>query len=42
MRSVEGNFRESEKAMKPLIIEYYTTHVVYVDLSDRDGKQVQR
>jgi hypothetical protein len=30
----EGNFKESGKAVKPLIIEEYTTHVAYVDLSD--------
>jgi hypothetical protein len=31
----EGNFKEGGKAVKPVIIEEYTTCVGYVDLSDR-------
>jgi hypothetical protein len=32
--SVEGNFKESGKAVKLLIIKDYTTHMGYTDLSD--------
>ena len=32
---VEGNFKVDGKAVKPLIIEDYNTHMGYVDLSDR-------
>jgi hypothetical protein len=32
---VEDNFMEGEKAVKPLIIKDYITHMGYVDLSDR-------
>jgi hypothetical protein len=32
--SVEGNFKKCEKAVKPLLIEDYATHMGYVDLSD--------
>jgi hypothetical protein len=33
----EGNFKESGKAVKPLTIKDYTTHMGYADLSDRMG-----
>jgi hypothetical protein len=31
----EGNFKEDGKAVKLLIIEDYSTHMGYVDLSDK-------
>jgi hypothetical protein len=31
----EGNFKEGGKAVKPLIIEDYTSHISYVDFSYR-------
>jgi hypothetical protein len=31
----EGNFKEGGKAVKPLIVEDYTTHMGYVDLNER-------
>jgi hypothetical protein len=33
--SAEGNFKESGKAVKLLMIKDYTTHMGYIDLSDR-------
>jgi hypothetical protein len=34
----EGNFMSAGKAVKPSTIEYYNTHMGYVDLSDRMAK----
>jgi hypothetical protein len=31
----ESNFKEAGKAVKPLIVEDYTTHMGYIDLNDR-------
>jgi hypothetical protein len=31
------SFKEGGKAVKPLIMEHYTTHVGYADSSDRIG-----
>jgi hypothetical protein len=35
---VEGNFKEGEKAVKPLITEDYTTHIGYDDLTWKYSK----
>jgi hypothetical protein len=32
---VEGNLKEGGKAVKPLVIINYTTHLVYADLYDK-------
>jgi hypothetical protein len=35
---IERNFKEGGKAVRPLVIEDYTTHMSYTDLCDRMTK----